>query len=93
MSDSPISPAIGDGAYDALLTDLRAIITTGRVRAAVAVNAELVMTYWKIGEAGVGKGARGQYREVLERIKVAHVPASRQPGGAEGAPGPTQRRL
>jgi len=241
MSEDSNPSAIVDDAYDALLTDLRAIITTGRVRAAVAVNAELVMTYWKIGErivreeqggrehagygtrllarlgrtlnqefgralnernlqqmrqfyvtypnanalrseltwthyrtlmrlpserrvfyeqlaatgrwssrelerqinsmlyertglsgrpeelasslpqpgravpvrrgfprpvssrlrgvlrrvrrARSGKGARGQHRKVLKRIKVAHVPASRQPGGAEGAPGPTQRRL
>jgi len=60
MSDSPISPAIGDGAYDALLTDLRAIITTGRGRAAAAVNAELVMTYWKIGERIVREEQRGR---------------------------------
>ncbi len=56
-------------AYEALLTDLRAIISTGRGRAAAAVNAELVMTYWKIGERIVreeqGGAARAGYGEQL----------------------------
>ncbi len=70
MSDSPISPATVDDAYDALLIDLRAIITTGRGRAAAAVNAELVMTYWKIGET---------YWKIGERI------VREEQGGAERA--------
>ena len=69
MSTDSHLPALSDDAYDALLTDLRAIITTGRGRAAAAVNAELVMTYWKIGERIVreeqGGAARAGYGEQL----------------------------
>lgn len=73
MSDNPIAPALSDDAYDALLTGLRAIITTGRGRAAAAVNAELVMTYWKIGERIVreeqGGAARAAYgTQLLARL-------------------------
>ncbi len=60
MSDNSIVPAIGDDTYDALLTDLRTIISTGRGRAAAAVNAELVMTYWKVGERIVREEKRGR---------------------------------
>jgi hypothetical protein len=69
MSDNPIAPAIRNDAYEALLTDLRSIITTGRGRAAAAVNAELVMTYWRIGERIVreeqGDAERAAYGEQL----------------------------
>ncbi len=46
----PVGPTRVDAAYDALLADLRAIIASGRGRAAAAVNAEIVQTYWRIGE-------------------------------------------
>jgi hypothetical protein len=39
-----------DNSYNKLLADLRAIIASGRGRAATAVNAEMVATYWQIGE-------------------------------------------
>src|SRR5690348_6525548 len=40
-------PAAG---MDVLVNDLRRIITEGRGRAAAAINAEVVRTYWRIGE-------------------------------------------
>ena len=49
MSDEIAALSRPDDAYDALLADLRAIIASGRGRAAAAVNAEIVATYWKIG--------------------------------------------
>ena len=56
-----------------LLTDLRAIISSGRQRAVNAVNAEMVQTYWRIGERIVqeeqGGAARAEYGEqVLVRL-------------------------
>lgn len=58
---------------DALVNDLRAIIVQGRGRAAVALNAEIVRTYWQIGERIVreeqGGGSRAAYgEELLEQI-------------------------
>jgi len=65
MSTDSHAPAIVYDAYDALLADLRAIIMAGRGRAAAAVNAELVMTYWRVGERIVreeqGGAARAAY--------------------------------
>jgi predicted nuclease of restriction endonuclease-like (RecB) superfamily len=58
-----------DGRYEALLADLRAIIALGRGRAAAAINAEIVQTYWRIGERIVreeqGGAARAGYGEQL----------------------------
>ncbi len=52
MSGEPIqAPVPREGAeYARLLADIRAIIATGRGRAAAAVNQELVATYWAVGE-------------------------------------------
>jgi predicted nuclease of restriction endonuclease-like (RecB) superfamily len=56
-------------ALDALVNDLRAIIAQGRGRAAAAINAEVVHTYWQIGERIVreeqGGGSRAAYGEQL----------------------------
>jgi len=73
MSDETTSLSRPDEAYDALLADLRAIIASGRGRAAAAVNAEIVATYWRIGErlvrAEQGGAERAGYgEEVLERV-------------------------
>jgi len=59
--------------YARLLTDLRAISSSGRQRAVNAVNAEMVQTYWRIGERIVqeeqGGQARAEYGEqVLVRL-------------------------
>ncbi len=50
MNDDSATLIPQHGSYDALLADLRAIIASGRGRAAMAVNAEMVATYWQIGE-------------------------------------------
>ena len=65
-----------DSGYEALLADLRAIIAAGRGRAAAAVNAEIVTTYWKMGERIVreeqGGAARAAYgAQLLRRLGQA----------------------
>ncbi len=62
MSDTPNVPAIVADAYDALLADLRGIIASGRGRAAAAVNVELVLTYWSVGERIVHEEQGGAER-------------------------------
>jgi len=57
----------------ALIDDLRGIIAHGRGRAAVAVNAEITQTYWRIGERIVREeqvgDARATYRtQLLSRL-------------------------
>lgn len=52
MSIRPLQRPEG---YDDLLRDLKERVRTARVRAALAVNRELVLLYWSIG------------REILER--------------------------
>lgn len=49
MSDHQQRLTTPDSGYDTLLADLRQIISQGRGRADVAVNAEIVATYWQIG--------------------------------------------
>src|SRR5436305_15145768 len=69
MSEDASPPAAREGGYAALLADLRAIIAAGRGRAAAAVNAEIVATYWRIGQRIVreeqGGAARAGYGEQL----------------------------
>ena len=48
--------------YARLLADVRAIITQGQRRAAAAVNAEMVQTYWRIGERIVREEQGGEKR-------------------------------
>ena len=62
MSDEADALTRGEHDYDTLLADLRAIIATGRERAATAVNAEIVATYWSIGERIVREEQRGAAR-------------------------------
>jgi len=65
---------LGDGGdYDLLVADLRRIIGEGRGRAAAAVNAEIVATYWRIGERIVvgeqgGRGHAAYGEQVLARL-------------------------
>jgi len=68
---TPLAPR--DDPYEALLADLRAIIASGRGRAAAAVNTEIVATYWHIGErlvreeqGGLERAAYGE--QVLARV-------------------------
>lgn len=56
-----------------LLDDLRSIIQSGQSRAAAAINAEMVQTYWRIGERIVREEQRGAGRadygtQLLARI-------------------------
>jgi len=73
MSEERTALAPTDEPYAALLADLRVIIASGRGRAAAAVNAEIVATYWTIGARLVREEQQGAERagygeEVLERI-------------------------
>ncbi len=59
--------------YERLLADVRAIIASGQGRAAAAVNAEMVATYWHIGERIIQEEQRGEKRaaygeRLLERL-------------------------
>lgn len=51
-----------DTAFQALLDDLRQIIASGRGRVAAVIQAEMVQTYWQIGERIVGEEQQGQQR-------------------------------
>jgi hypothetical protein len=78
MSGETTALAWPDDAYDALLADLRAIIAGGRTRAAAAVNAEAVTTYWSIGERIVREEQHGEARagygeQLLTRVGRALV--------------------
>ena len=44
----PVSPSAGDG-YASLLAGLKERIRAARLKAAVAVNQELILLYWSIG--------------------------------------------
>ena len=50
MPDSDLSLSL-NGEYAAFLHDLKARIQTAQVRAALAVNRELVLLYWQMGRA------------------------------------------
>ena len=69
MSEESNALAPRDDPYEALLADLRAIIASGRGRAAAAINAEIVATYWKMGERIIreeqGGRARAEYGDRL----------------------------
>ncbi len=66
-----LQPATDD--YARLLADVRSIIASGRGRAAAAVNAEMVTTYWRIGQRIVQEEQGGEKRaaygeRLLERL-------------------------
>lgn len=63
-------------APDALLGDVRVLIETSRQRAALAVNAELTMLFWRIGHrihAEVLAGQRAEYGEEILRTLAAQL--------------------
>ena len=65
MPSSLTSP---DG-YELFLTDLRERIQTAQVRAALAVNKELVLLYWQIGQQILAKQAeQGWGRKVVTQL-------------------------
>lgn len=64
----------GDDAADTtLLADLRAIIAAGRGRAASAINAEIVATYWRLGERIVREEQAGRQRAGYGEQTLAHL--------------------
>jgi predicted nuclease of restriction endonuclease-like (RecB) superfamily len=66
----PSEPTLGPLAgYDVLLADLKTRIRTARVRAALAVNRELVLLYWSIGrEILTRQKEQGWGAKVIERL-------------------------
>jgi len=73
MSDTPHVPAVVGDSYDALLADLRSIIIAGRGRAASAVTAEMVVTYWRVGERLVRTEQGGAERAAYGAGLLARV--------------------
>src|SRR5436190_16433120 len=72
-SAGPQQPEPQGADFNSLLNDLRSIIGTGRGRAAAAINAEMVATYWQIGERIVREEQDGALRaaygeRALERL-------------------------
>ena len=69
---SIVSPA----APSALLGDIRALIEAARQRAASAVNSELTMLYWRIGQrihTQVLEGRRANYGEEVVSTLAAQL--------------------
>ncbi len=59
------------GGYGELLEDLKARIRTAQVRAALAVNRELVLLYWQIGREILARQREaGWGAKVVERLAV-----------------------
>jgi hypothetical protein len=55
--------------YAALLKDIKERVRTAQVRAALAVNRELILLYWSIGgDILVRKEAEGWGTKVVERL-------------------------
>jgi hypothetical protein len=73
MNDDTTGLSRPDDAYDALLADLRTIIASGRGRAAAAVNAEIVSTYWHIGERLVREEQGGLERAGYGEQQLARL--------------------
>lgn len=65
---APASPSGGDG-YASLLAGLKERIRTARLKAAVAVNQELILLYWSIGRDILARqGAEGWGARVIDRL-------------------------
>jgi predicted nuclease of restriction endonuclease-like (RecB) superfamily len=69
MSDSPASLTLPPAGYADWLADLKTRIHTAQQRAALAVNRELVMLYWHIGQDILARQAdQGWGAKVIERL-------------------------
>ena len=79
LAKKPLSkkPTKIENSEQALLRDLRDIITSGRAAVARTVNSALVMIYWQIGQRiqqGILQGKRAEYgEEILPRISSGLV--------------------
>jgi predicted nuclease of restriction endonuclease-like (RecB) superfamily len=66
MPDVPAVPPVG---YDAFLLDLKQRIREAQVRAALAVNRELVLLYWGIGREILSRQQQqGWGARVIDRL-------------------------
>ncbi len=64
----PVPPSEGDG-YAHLLAELKERIRTARLKAAVAVNQELILLYWSIGRDILARQtAEGWGARIVERL-------------------------
>src|SRR5882724_5358097 len=64
------------GLSPSLVTDVRRIIESARDRVAVAVNSELVLSYWRVGRRvrqDVLKGERAEYGENIVHALSAQL--------------------
>jgi predicted nuclease of restriction endonuclease-like (RecB) superfamily len=69
MSDSPISLTPPPEGYADWLADLKSRIHTAQQRATLAVNRELVLLYWQIGQDILARqAAQGWGAKVIERL-------------------------
>lgn len=73
MSDNDGLAPSDDAADTTLLADLRASIAAGRGRAASAINAEIVVTYWRLGERIVREEQAGRQRAGYGEQTLAHL--------------------
>jgi predicted nuclease of restriction endonuclease-like (RecB) superfamily len=73
MSDENTILPPTEGSYGALLADLRAIIVGGQGRAAAAINAAIVTTYWRVGERIVQAEQAGQLRAAYGAQTLARL--------------------
>jgi predicted nuclease of restriction endonuclease-like (RecB) superfamily len=65
-SDNPLTI---DGSYGDLLAELKEKIRNAQVKAALAVNAELIHLYWEIGKAILQRQqTQGWGAKVIERL-------------------------
>ena len=62
-------PTPQDDGYAALLSELKARIRSARLRAAMAVNQELILLYWSIGRDILARqSAEGWGARVIDRL-------------------------
>jgi predicted nuclease of restriction endonuclease-like (RecB) superfamily len=63
------SPGVLPAGYPALLADLKRRVRAAQLRAAVAVNRELILLYWDIGKIIVeSQKTKGYGKQVVERL-------------------------
>ncbi len=71
MVNVSIAPVCGDDGYAALLGELKERIRTVRLRAAAAVNQELIQLYWSIGQDILARQmAAGWGARVIDRLAL-----------------------